>query len=111
MGNFEPWPLSDLDVLGFLRRRRVLSADWAGAEQAAAAAMIASFTSSPFIEQTLIAVPLEKSMGVACGPLRLGVYGIGGEGTGGTPQISVAQGNCARFQVGIRVSLPWFDAV
>src|SRR6202022_1553021 len=35
MGNFEPWPLSDLDVLGPLLRRRVLSTDWAGAEQAA----------------------------------------------------------------------------
>jgi hypothetical protein len=35
VGNFERWPLGDLDVLGFLRRRRILSADWAGAEQAA----------------------------------------------------------------------------
>ena len=35
MGNFEPWPFSDLDVRGFRRWRRILSGDWAGAEQAA----------------------------------------------------------------------------
>src|SRR5437879_10317607 len=35
VGNFEPWRLGDLDVLGPLLRRRVLSVDWAGAEQAA----------------------------------------------------------------------------
>ena len=32
-------------------------------------------------------------------------YGIGGEGTGGTPQISVAQGNCVRLKVGMSVSI------
>ena len=52
-------------------------------------------------------------MGVAGGPhTSFKRYGIGfGPGSGGTPQISGAQGNCARFQVGIKVSLPWFDAV
>jgi hypothetical protein len=35
VGNFERWRLGDLDVPGRLLRRRVLSADWAGAEQAA----------------------------------------------------------------------------
>jgi hypothetical protein len=35
VGNFERWPLDDLDVRGFRRWRRILSADWAGAEQAA----------------------------------------------------------------------------
>ena len=39
-------------------------------------------------------------------------YGIGIEaGSGATPQISGAQGNCVKFQVGIKVSLPPFDAV
>ena len=35
VGNFERWRLGDLDMLGLLLRRRVLSDDWAGAEQAA----------------------------------------------------------------------------
>ena len=51
VGNFELWRLGDLDVLGLLLRWRDLSADWVGVEQAAAA-VIASFSSSLFIEQT-----------------------------------------------------------
>jgi hypothetical protein len=35
VGNFESWRLDDLDVRGFRRWRRILSVDWAGAEQAA----------------------------------------------------------------------------
>jgi hypothetical protein len=35
VGNFERWRFGHLDVLGPLLRRRVLSDDWAGAEQAA----------------------------------------------------------------------------
>jgi hypothetical protein len=35
VGNFERWRFGDLDVLGLFLRRRVLSADWTGAEQAA----------------------------------------------------------------------------
>jgi hypothetical protein len=35
VSNFERWRFGDLDVLGLLLRRRVLSADWVGAEQAA----------------------------------------------------------------------------
>jgi hypothetical protein len=56
-------------------------------------------------------------MGVACGPhTSSGRYGIGfwpgsEPGSGATPQISVAQGNAARSQVGMMVSLPWVDAV
>ena len=52
-------------------------------------------------------------MGVACGPHTSSRrYGIGfGPGSGATPQMSVAHGNAARFQVGMMVSLPWVDAI
>ena len=53
-------------------------------------------------------------MGAGAAPIHLPgrFYGIGfGPGTGGTPQMSVAHGNCIRFQVGMMVSIPWFDAV
>src|SRR6516162_7558199 len=33
VGNFECWPLDDLNMLGPRLRRRVLSADWVGVEQ------------------------------------------------------------------------------
>jgi hypothetical protein len=35
VGNFERWPLEDLDVRGFRRRRRILSDDRMGEEHAA----------------------------------------------------------------------------
>src|SRR5947209_16630800 len=71
VGNFERWPLKDLDVLGQLLRRRVLSDHRAGAEQAAGG------DNRQFQEQSIhetdpqVAVPLKASgtsMGVARGP-------------------------------------------
>ena len=80
--------------------------------------MIASFPSSLFIEQTPNCCSLGKAReeygGRARPPIHILApsYGIGfGLGSGATPQISVAQGNAAKSQVGMMVSLPWVDAV
>ena len=100
-------------MLGPFLRRRVLSADWARAEQTAGGG-----DDRQFHEQSVHSTnPPLLSLGEECGGHAAPIpssrrYGIGfGPGTGGTPQISVAQGNCARFQVGMMVSLPWVDAV
>ena len=50
-------------------------------------------------------------MGATRGPIQCCPYGIGIVGNGATPQTSVAHGNWVRLQVGMRVSLPWVDAV
>ena len=74
--------------------------------------MIHGFTRNLFIEQPPNAVPLGRgsSTGVAGGHYTcLRHYGIGGLGTGGTPQTSGAQGG--RGGVGMRLELPWVDAV
>src|SRR5260370_13445630 len=68
MGNFEPWPLDDLDVVGRLLRRRVLSADWAGAEQAGGRGGDRQFHKQFIHRINPRAVPLERNMGVARPP-------------------------------------------
>ena len=80
------------------------------------AAVIASFTSSLFIEQTRHSCSvgkLRRSMRAAHGPHTCSrPYGIGiGPGNGGTPQMSDAHGYCVKSKVGIRDEFPWVDAV
>ncbi len=92
--------------------------------------VIASFRSSPFINRPLaesfkfifLCRGDKKGMEAAAAPMRsfsfsivphirrgsVLHYGIGGLGTGGTPQTADAQGG--RGGVGIRNSLPWVAA-
>src|SRR5258708_37201267 len=116
MGNFERWPFDDLDVLDSRLRRRILSDDRAAKEQAARCG-----GGRPYPEQSIhrtnpLSLPLNsrrKEWGSTAAPRHAlsRPYGIGGDGTGGTPPISPAQGDLAGVKEGVRGSSPLLPAV
>src|ERR1700746_480550 len=97
VGRFELRRFGDFDVLGSLLRRRDLSDDRVQDEQATGRGGDRQFHEQSIHRTDPNCCPLEKSTGGTWGrerpPLTSRSYGIGIEGNGGTPQISVAQGN------------------
>src|SRR5712671_663733 len=71
VGNFELRRFGDLDVLGPLLRRRDLSADWAGVEQAAGCGGDRQFHEPRSLNKPRFADPLERSMGASAAPIHV----------------------------------------